>query len=207
MRNALGALACFVVAAVLALVAADVARWPDALRAGDVRYRVAPEEDGLWRPGQRVPGEPARRLLGVGDDLELRDALRTLRLSKLDNLVISDPKLALLRGEARARLQALAGGDAEAATRSRAMGLLGALSFASALNEVRERVTHLQEAVRSFHDAIVTDPENAEAKLNLELALQRSRGVEAAEGSGGPNPSPGGAGSRGAGAGTPGSGY
>lgn len=207
MRSALAAVACFALAALGGLLAADVARWPDAFLTGDVRYRVAPEEEGLWRPDQRVPGGLAKRLLAVDDDLELRYALRALRLGRLEQLVVSDPELALRRGEARVRLQAIAAGDQERAIRSRAQGLLGVLSFVSALIEAQERGSHLQEAVRSYEDAIALDPDNAEAKLNLELALQRTRGLEVGEAASGPNPRPGGAGSRGAGAGSSGSGY
>jgi hypothetical protein len=196
------------VAAFFALLAADVARWPDALRAGDVRYRAAPETAGLWRPDQRLPGGAARRLLDLDDDLAVRDALRTLQLSRLDDLVVSDPGLALYRGEARARLQVIADGDGDPAIRSRAHGLLGVLSFASALTEWQERLLHVEEAIRSLNKAIAVDPGNAEAKLNLELALQRGRGLLRLEqASGGANPRPGGTGSQGAGAGTPGSGY
>ena len=54
---------------------------------------------------------------------------------------------------------------------------------------------------------IALDPENDEAKYNLELALQRARGIQLTEGAGGQNPTPGGSGSSGAGAGDPGSGY
>jgi hypothetical protein len=207
MKSALAALGCFVLAALLALLAVDVARWPGALRSGDVRYRVAPEQQGLWRPAQRIPAGVAGRLLGVNDDLEIRDAVRMVRLGQLEDFVVSDPKLALLRADARARLQAIASGDGRASDRSRALALLGTLSFASAMVEVQDRATHLQEAVRGFSKAIVVDPGNAEAKLNLELALQRGRGLEVGEASGGQNPSPGGAGSQGAGAGRPGSGY
>jgi hypothetical protein len=206
-KKALVMLGCFGSAAVLALLAADVARWPGALDAGDIRYRVAPGEEGLWRPAQRIPAGAARRLLGLDDDLEVRDALRAVRLGRLDDFVVGDPRLALLRADARLRLQAIASGDGAVANRSRALGLLGTLSFASAMTEAQDRATHLQEAVRGYRQAIGVDPENDEAKLNLELALQRGRGLEVGEASGGPNPSPGGAGSRGAGAGRAGSGY
>lgn len=207
MRSALAAVACFALAALGGLLAADVARWPDALAAGDLRYRVAPEEERLWRPDQHIPGGVAKRLLAVDDDLEIRYALRALRLSQLQDLVVSDPVLALRRGEARVRLQTIATGDQERVIRSRAQGLLGVLSFVSALIEAQERGSHLQDAVRSYETAIALDPDNAEAKLNLELALQRTRGLEVGEGASGPNPRPGGAGSRGAGAGSSGSGY
>ena len=64
----LGALACFALAAVFLLVALDVARWDQALDAGDVRYRAAPREPDLWQPGQIVPFGAAQSLLGVDDE-------------------------------------------------------------------------------------------------------------------------------------------
>jgi len=202
-----GALACFALAAALLLLAVDVSRWREALRGGDVRYRVMPEEAGLWRPQQLLPLGLARSLLGLEDDLAFRRALRAIRLARLEGGFYSDPKLALLRGDAQARLQAVAEDDADPARRSRASGLLGVISFAGALTEGRDRAALLQEAVADFQAAIALDPGNDEAKANLELVLQRSRGLQAAEGAGGPNPSPGGSGAKGAGAGNPGSGY
>lgn len=202
-----GALGCFALAAALLLLAADVSRWGSALPADDVRYRMAPEDGDLWRPGEIVPLPVARRLLGVEDDLAFRHALRAFRLGRLEGAFVSDPKVALTRSEAQARLQAIADGDGDPARRSRAMGLLGVLSFASLFTEGRDQAALLQDAVTSFRDAIALDPENGEAKRNLELALQRGRGIQETAASGGPNPRPGGAGSKGAGAGTPGSGY
>lgn len=202
-----GSLVCLGLAAALFLLAADVSRWPGVVAAGDLRYRVAPEQADLWRPRELLPFGLARRLLGVEDDLAFREALRAVRLARLQEGFYSDPKLALLRGDAQRRLQAIVAGDADRGRRSRALGLLGVLSFASALTEGRDRATLLQEAVADFQAAIALDPDNDEAKANLELALQRGRGLQAAEGAGGPNPSPGGSGAEGAGAGTPGSGY
>ena len=55
--------------------------------------------------------------------------------------------------------------------------------------------------------ALELDPSNDEAKYNLELALQRARGLDISEGAGGKNAAPGGAGQKGAGASDPGGGY
>ena len=62
-------------------------------------------------------------------------------------------------------------------------------------------------AVASFEQAIALDPENDDAKYNLQLMLLRGEGLLPTEAAAGKNPSPGGKGSRGAGAGAPGSGY
>lgn len=204
---ALGAVVCLAIAAVLLLLATDVGRWSDAMAASDVRYRSDPGGHGLWRTDAVLPLDPARRLLGVGDDIAFREALRALRLGRLEEGGTSDPVLVLQRGDARARLQEIVGNDPSPARRSRAMNLLGVLSFASAITEARGQAQYIADAAAAFQKAIETDPTNYEAKANLELALQRGKALEAAESAGGQNPSPGGAGAKGAGAGDPGTGY
>lgn len=203
----LGAVVCLALAAGLFTLAADVERVRAAIVADDVTYRSDPETDGLWRAEPLLPGAAARAILGVRDDVTLRDAIRAFRLSRLELGVTSDPNLALRRGEARARLQEIAGGSGDRKQRSRAMGLLGVLSFATALSEARDQALHIQDAVAAFNGAIDLDPTSSEPKANLELSLQRGRGVQPQESGGGQNPSPGGAGAKGAGVGDPGSGY
>ncbi len=120
---------------------------------------------------------------------------------------MSDPAEALGRNEAQARLEAVAGSDIDRIRRSRAASLLGAMGIARLSSESQERGALLESTVANLRLALQLDPTNAEAKYNLELALQRGRGIQPAEGGGGANPSPGGAGASGAGAGDPGSGY
>jgi hypothetical protein len=204
---AAGALVCLALAAVLFLLAADIGRWQDAMAADDVRYRNYPSDPDLWQPATELPFGLAGKVLGTGDDVAFREALRAMRLGKLETGATSDPEVVLRRGEARARLQEIAGGEGDPRRRSRAMNLIGVVSFATAINEARNQVASIADAVAAFQGAIALDPSNVEAKTNLELALQKGRQLEAAESAGGPNPSPGGAGAKGAGAGTPGSGY
>ena len=201
----LGALACFALAAVFVLVALDVARWDPALEAGDVRYRAAPQEPDLWRPGQIVPFGAARSLLGVDDDVDFREALRTLRLAGIAEAQSSDPRLALRRNEARTQIAAIAERDADSWRRSRAMTLLGVISFASALSDAQDQDALQRDALARFRGAIALEPDNDEAKANLEVALRRD--AEAGESGGGKDPTPGGQGARGAGAGEAGAGY
>lgn len=200
-----GAVVCFAVAGGLLLTALDVARWQSALESGDVRYRAAPQEDGLWRPGQTMPFGPAAAVLGVDDDVEFREALRTLRLAGVAQAESSDPRLALRRSEARALIAAIAEGDADPRRRSRAMTLLGVISFASALSDSQDQDALQRDALARFRGAIELEPDNDEAKANLEIALRRD--AEAGESGGGADPTPGGQGARGAGAGEAGGGY
>ena len=104
-----GALLCLLLAVVLALLALDVAASSDAIRTGDVRYRVSPEDGGLWRADELVPLDLARNVLGVEDDVAFRRAVRgALRLARLEDssASTSDPEVAISRNEAQIRLEA-----------------------------------------------------------------------------------------------------
>jgi hypothetical protein len=204
-----GAALCLALALALALLALDVSRSHDALAQGDVQYRVTPQKTGLWRSGTFIPRDLAVRLLGIEDDVDLRRAVRSVRLARLGDpsVSLSDPEVALLRNDAQARLDAIVGGDASARDKSRAAGLKGVIGIERLAEETQDRVAALSATVADLQLAIALDPSNADAKYNLELALQRARGVQLTEGAGGQNPSPGGTGSSGAGAGDPGTGY
>ena len=205
--QALGALLCLILAVGLALLAADVARERDGLVAGDVRYRVAPGYPELWSAEMRMPFPAAADLLGIEDDLAFRRALRALAAARLDDPIVSDPALAISRNEAQARLEAVVTGDGDHVTRSRAAGLLGVLGLSRFESETEGRGPLLSSTIASLQLAIGIDPENGEAKYNLESALQRSRGLDLTEGQAGTDPAPGGTGAKGAGASEPGSGY
>jgi hypothetical protein len=103
--------------------------------------------------------------------------------------------------------------DPNPVLRSRASSLLGVLSIVSWNStppqgtQQLDRSELLLAAVASFEQAIAIDPENDDAKFNLQTMLQRGQGLLPTEAAAGRNPSAGGKGSRGAGAGAPGSGY
>lgn len=202
-----GALGCIVLTVTLAFWALDVSRWNDAFASGDVRFRGTPADERLWRPDELVPLDAARWTLEVQDDVDFREAVRALREADLEDPVISDPEIAIRRNEAQARLEAIVARDPDDARRSRAAGLLGVLGLARFVYETQEREALLSATIANLTRAIALDPENDEAKHNLELAYQRGRGLELTEASAGSNAAPGGQGSKGAGAGTPGSGY
>ena len=201
-----GAVACFGIAVVFVLVAVDATRWRSAFPDDDVRYRARPEQT-LWNPSTLMPGDPASLVLGARDDVRFREAVQALRQGRLDMGFTSDPTLALPRAEAQSRLAKVAQSDPSSERRSRALGLLGVISFAASLYESRGQAALVTEAVSDFQSALALDPSNEEAKANLEQALQRRRALAALAGAGATDPAPGGEGSRGAGAANTGSGY
>lgn len=210
-RSLLGAAALIslALAVLFVLVAVDVARWDDAFRTDDVKYRTMPDDPTLWSIDALAPLGLAGRFLSVDDDVEFRRAIRALRGAHLDDPTsyISDPRVALRRNEAQARLEAVVANDPLRSRRSRAAGLLGVLGLARFVTETQNQEALLSSTVSNFRRAIDLDPSNDEAKVNLELAYQRGRGVQINESANGENPSPGGSGASGAGHGQPGSGY
>lgn len=202
-----GAVACLVSAALLAVLAADVAAWRTALPADDVRYRIDPEQEGLWAPELRAPWLRAGTLLGVRDDVVFRGAVQALRLARLDDPIVSDPETAVLRNVAHVLLQGVATDDDDPSRASRAAGLVGVLGLARLVTETQDREVLLGSTIANLRAALELDPSNDEAKYNLELALQRARGLDVPEAAGGRNAAPGGQGVKGAGAGDPGGGY
>jgi hypothetical protein len=206
------AAACAVGAVLLALVAVDVARTRSAIAVDDVRFATGAPTNG-WSPRALAPFGAGERILGVRDDVAFREMLRVLRQSKLLDYTVSDPMLALRRTELAERLESIVVHDPDPVLRSRASSLLGVVSVVSWNStppqgtQQLDRSELLVAAVASFEQAIGLDPENDDAKYNLQLMLQRGQGLLPTEAAAGRNPSPGGKGSRGAGAGAPGSGY
>ena len=202
-----GTLVCLALAALLVLLAVDVSHWRDALRADDGRYRTTPSAGDLWNPEALVPLAAARKGLGVDDDLAFRRAVRAVRLARLEDVRTSDTRVLIQRAEAKDRLEAIAAGVGDPARRSRAMTLLGVLLLAAPVASSEEQAAALKAAVTNLQKAISLDPDNSDAKFNLEYALrQRSAGLSA-RGGAAPNPSGAPNRSRGAATGAPGSGY
>ena len=207
------AAACAVLAVFLLLTAADVARWRSALPADDVRFRVGSGGARLWRPATLAPFGAGARSLGIEDDLAFRHMLQDLRVSKLRDVTVSDPALALHRTATSDQLESIVAHDPDLRLRSRALALLGVLSVAAwnstpqGGTSAQDRTELLLSAIASFEQAIALDPENDDAKYNLQLMLLRGSGLTPTEAAAGKNPLPGGRGARGAGAGAPGSGY
>jgi hypothetical protein len=204
--------ACVVLALFLALAAADVRRWHNTVPADDVRFRVGSGGATLWQPATFAPFGAGKRLLAIEDDLVFRHMLQNLRLSKLRDVTVSDPALALHRTATAEQLESIAARDPDLRLRSRALTLLGVISVAAwnsapSNGSTQDRSEQLLSAVASFEEAIGLDPDNDDAKYNLQLLLQRGSGLTPTEAAAGKNPLPGGQGSRGAGAGAPGSGY
>jgi hypothetical protein len=194
-----------VLAAFAALLAADVRAWPDALRAGDARYEVRPSS-ARWHASTALPSGVTGRLLGVGDDLAARRAIRLFRLTygahgSLDTQLETQG----VRAQAELALSNLAR-SRDRRVAAQASDLLGVLAFGDLASGGGSNPDQADRAVSAFVNAVRLDPDDAAAKVNLELVLRlfRATGVRtgATTGAGAH-----GQGRHGAGTGIPGSGY
>jgi hypothetical protein len=195
------------IALVLALgaiaVARDIASWRDRIAAGDRARAADPTAVVRWTPSTIVPFDPARRLVGLGDDIALREAIRKFVIARRTGAGFDNgQQRALRRDAAEAALDevVLSGSPLEVA---QADVLLGVLAFSTTSTAVSAPG---EQSVGAFTEAARLDPSSTAAKFDLELALRALAPSGTRPGS---NPSAGGKGQgrRGAGAGLPGSGF
>ncbi|MGH2996878.1 MAG: hypothetical protein ACRDN6_10460 [Gaiellaceae bacterium] len=206
-RTALGlaALALAVAgAAMLALLAADVLAWRGHLEEADVRLATSPRAAEL-EPETRLPAGLSRRLLGVDDDIEFREAVRLFRNANVGRPA-RDLREVGLRSRAETALARVGRTDPSPARRSLAATLRGIFSFEEARDNEAQRVVFLRRSLADFREAIRLDATNEDAKYDLELALRLLENAqqEAEGGGGGQRGDPR---ASGAGAASSGSGY
>jgi hypothetical protein len=187
----------------LAAAARDAVDRRSTLAAGDARARSEPAQ-ASWRASAWLPGDPIRRLLALDDDLALREALRAFLVAEATPRGFDNGEMkARVRAGAETALSDIAA-HASPTRASQASDLLGVL-VASA-GRVSGGVTADDRARDAFEAAVRADPENLDAKYNLELLLRRTKATSSRTGPGTGSGSRG-QGRRGAGSGTPGRGY
>jgi hypothetical protein len=202
-RRLLVAAVLLTLAAGAALLAADVRSWQRSLARGDAVYAAAPGLAG-WQAPTRFPFGTAKALLGVGDDLQTRQAFQGYRgaASASGHFEVTPAQAAALR-RAQVDLVPVAR-SSDPATASRARTLLGLLVLGGLAQSAEE--SRVQAAFSDLADAVRADPDDVTAKYDLELLLRLSaqRGVRPVQPIGGGQ---GATGKRGGGSGIPGEGY
>jgi hypothetical protein len=191
-----------VLAVVAALLAGDIRAWRSSLTAGDAAYAATPSR-ASWTADARLGGV-AEALLGVRDDVQLRDALqRYIDASKLHLRLDNALSVESARARAQDALEQVSHAN-DPRRVSQVLTLLGILAYrASAAGGAQSQV---DAAISDFTDAVRSDPANEQAAYDLELLLRltAARGSRVEPGQGGGF---GRTGHRGAGGGQPGSGY
>ena len=159
-----------------------------------------------WSADELLPFGLSRRVLAVGDDRTLRQAMVLFRRAPGARAALEPDFARRARGDAEVAL-AQAAEQSPGAQASQAQDLLGVLAFSdSTSGGAGGRASPVDRSIAAFETAIRLDRSNDSAKHNLELVLRlvRTRGHRP---NSGPSPGTRGSGPRGAGGGTPGRGY
>jgi hypothetical protein len=194
-----------VLAAFAAILAADVRGWRATMRAGDAQFAVSPA-GAKWAGSSVLPGDPARVILGLSDQLAYRRAVQAfVAVAAAGNGFDNGYSETRARGALEAELAVLArGSDSE---RDSALeNLVGILSFLDSKQHGPSAPAPIDRSVGGFRSAAQLDPTNADAKFNLEWLLRAlvAKGTRAGSSSGSGGPAKG---HKGAGGGLPGRGY
>jgi hypothetical protein len=172
LRPALVVAACFALAAVLLLLALDARAWGRTVTRDDLRFRALPGHTRLWSSPSILPGDPAKRLLGLSDALDYRHALQLVWYSRVGSDPETQDDLTTIRVDAETLLQRLTDGASTAGERSTAANLLGVLTVTTPTNDTETQTQTLNRAAAYFRRAIAENASNYAAKANLELVLR-----------------------------------
>jgi len=175
--RALGAVGCLAAAALLLLFALEARDWGKRMATDDLRFDASPLPTKLWQPVEVTPFGLTRGVLGIGDDVQYRRAVRLFRLGRpLENLTARS--IESLRAQAQVALADVEQGGSDRARRSQAANLLGVLDLSLAVRDSTLATTFLADAIGSFREAMVLDESNADARFNLEYALYELKSGE-----------------------------
>jgi hypothetical protein len=171
-----GALLALVASAALVVFALDVLSWSRQLTEQDMRFVAAPRQARFSQPTSLLPFGLTERALSADDDLPFRRQLQSFTRVQA-GAVADSQQFEQLRGETQLALAGLSRVDRDSGRRSRAANMTGVLAFdAQLLPTAQDEVAKLVEGVTdAFRSAVEIDPTNADAKLNLELALRLPR--------------------------------
>ena len=175
--RALGAVGCLAAAALLLLFALEARDWGKRMATDDLRFDASPLPTKLWQPVELTPFGLTRGVLGIGDDVQYRRAVRLFRLGRpLESLTARS--FESLRAQAQVALGDVDQGGNDRARRSQAANLLGVLDLSLAVQDSSLATTFLADAIGSFRHAMALDESNADARFNLEYALYELRSGE-----------------------------
>lgn len=173
-RAALLALLCVGICTAFVLLALDIRTWQTTVSRDDLRFRALPAHVGLWQPATILPGDPASQLLGTSATVRYRQALQYFWFSRIGDNPEVRQDLPTLRAAAQQRLEDLVSSAPRQADRSTIANLLGVLVVTTPAQggDQQTIAQTLKRATAYFQQAIAIDPDDVDAKQNLELILR-----------------------------------
>lgn len=174
-------------AVLLVAFAVDVLRWERSVAEQDVRFFATPKRVQFSKPPALLPFGIAETALGGADDMAFRRQLAGFVRVRPGAVVTWTEQLQAVRAEAQIQLASLGRVDPDPARRSRAANMVGVLALDPLLapRDPDQLAETLAGAIGSFRNAVEIDQANADAKLNLEMALR----IPGAASLAGPEPS------------------
>ena len=144
--------------------------WRD-VEADDLRFQSGPQRQrDLWQDVGMLPGSFTVKGLGVEDDLAYRRSASLFARAQPGRA--AGPQLEALRGQALLELTRASDADSNPRRRSQLLNFLGVIPLDRRVSEFERRASMLKTAIGVFQGAVRTDPENADAKVNLEIVLR-----------------------------------
>lgn len=172
MSRAVRAAALVALAALLAIVAADVLRRPAQLERAELALESA-SSDGSWRSGTILPPAIADTLLATRDDASLRLLFQRFLVRSRPGRVAPDRDL-----QGRVRRVALeaalvrAGEEGPRRLCAQAHALHGVLLLEEVRSVEVPPETFLRRSLSDFRTAVRLDPSSEEARYDLEVTLR-----------------------------------
>lgn len=173
--GSIGALLAVPLALLLLALAANVLLVSRDVSADDFRFQAsAARQQGLWEGTGRLPGSFTTRGLGIEDDLAYRRAASQFARVQPGRTRFPGPRIQALRGRVELDLTRRSQAESDHRRRSQLLNFLGVMPLDRGIQDASERASVLRTAIGIFQSAVRVDPENADAKLNLEIVLRDS---------------------------------
>jgi len=182
-RRLVAAAVLLAVSVFLMLLARDAWHWQRAMADADTRASFHTVSPGAWDANATLPHDPARRLLGLDDDIEYRST--ATRAAELAANEVS-PKTFKERAVVETSLQRIGADTSDPERASLAADLLGVLRYTDppSPDQVESayegdqtgrtnQQTPEQKALEQFLLAVRLDPGDDNAQRNLELMLRQ----------------------------------
>lgn len=161
-----------VVAVVAAMLAADVRNWQTAIRTGDLRFTQNPGY-ATWTATSLLPGDPAHALLGIGNQVAFRNAVKTFVTVSAEGQGFDN---GYSESRDRAGVEGVLTNLASSPNKQRdsvADNLLGILAYTDSKQTGPYAPSPVERSEADFRSAVSLDPTNEDAKFNLEWLMRQ----------------------------------
>jgi tetratricopeptide (TPR) repeat protein len=153
-----------------AYVAREASALDEEIRTSDTAFRADPRRADLWQVDKR--SSAVEELLGSEDDVAFRKASRLFELLRERGRNPYDFDASAFRADAQLALVEAGNVGLPTEVQSRSANLDAIMTVEEAIGDPRNSPALFERALKSFHRSIQLNPDNEEAKYNLELLIR-----------------------------------